>query len=141
MITPTEGEWGSGEETVVADTCDFDAGGEDSGEDDNAVITMTGEDTFNLSIDGDYSCTLTDHMGTFDCDAPVDETDFSSDGYDALISVSVKIAGQFSSSTEGAVNLTIDASCEGGDCDTLADLAGLTLPCGTQIEFDVFHAG
>ena len=144
MNTPTEGEWGSGDETVLSDTCGFDDGDDDSGEpeeEDNAVITMTGEDTFTLSIDDDYSCTVTDHMGTFECEALVTETDFTADGYDAVISVAVTIAGQFSSTTEGMVNFTVDATCEGADCETLAGLAGLTLPCSTQVEFNVYHAG
>ena len=142
-VTPEEGDWYGGEETVTEDTCGFEDDGKDTDEDTPVVLTLTGETTFTLN-DGDgfeQSCTFDSSAGTFTCE-PIEEiTDFTKKGLDAIITFTQNVSGTFSTSTTGVVDVDMDVTCEGTDCDTVAKYGGLTLPCSIAFNLDITHGG
>ncbi|MFT5685440.1 MAG: hypothetical protein ACI8RZ_006391 [Myxococcota bacterium] len=142
-ITPEDGDWYSGEKVIEKDTCGFGDEGEDTGsKDDSVTLTVTSETTFTLD-DGDKfnaSCTF-DSAGAFICEPQVEMSDYTTHGVDAILTISQSFGGSFSSSTEGNLTLSIDASCEGGDCGFLTKKGGITLPCTTSASFTISHGG
>ncbi|MDG1482033.1 MAG: hypothetical protein P8R54_20750 [Myxococcota bacterium] len=140
-ITPAEGSWYASKQVIEKDTCGFmDDDGDTASDDEPVTLTMSGDSTFNLS-DGDgfdMDCAL-ESTGTFTCDAENTVSDYTGDGFDAILTLAQSLSGAFTSSTEGSVTMLIDASCEGKDCDTLSKKSGIAMPCTSSTSFMISH--
>lgn len=142
-ITPAEGEWYGGDEVIGKDTCNFGDDGKDTGGDDEPVtLTLTSDSTFTLTDDDKFnvSCSF-ETTGTFTCDDQSEVSDFTVHGVDAILTMTQSFGGTFTSSTEGTINLSISATCEGADCDFVSKQGGITLPCTTEMSLSISHGG
>lgn len=141
---PIYGTWHVDSVETVEDGCGFDDGDDEDtgdedtgdGEDDEFQITDNRDGTFQLqsqdddpeSNDMDVACTLTGK--DFTCEVwTIDEQDVSS--MDARVSITAAITGSFSDDVTLTATQVVDVSCTGEDCDDLAELSELTLPCQT----------
>jgi len=148
-FTPSEGEWITGEQSVISDTCglfdDDDKGGdtgEGEDEDEPATLTMTGEDTFSLEgTDGDFStsCTLSGYA--FTCEATTEVIDYASKGIEAALTLTSSYSGSFDSETSGLLNIDAGVACEGKECDFIEKALETTLPCSASLEAAISFSG
>ena len=147
-LTPSEGPWTSSQNEVSKDECGFFSGddtGDTGGDDDPATITMTGESTFTLDFPDDsefdlVNCTLTDSSGAFTCES-LTQSNVVSEDLDATINLEWTFSGTFTNDTSGTMQAVIDATCEGTDCELVAQYAEITFPCGVEVSFDIAYAG
>ena len=135
-FAPAEGEWDTGELTVVTDTCGFfeEDPGDTGGEEDSELVTLTvtSETTFTLTQAGDglnTTCTL-DGM-SFTCEPETETEDFSGKGIDAVLTTQFAYDGAFTSTTTGTVSFDIDVTCAGKDCALFKKK--VPLPCEAEI--------
>jgi len=139
-FVPEEGDWVNVSETVLSDSC----GLPDSGEDDGpAVLTVTGDDTFTLTLDDtdftvDIPCTL-DGKDAECGPALAFEQDFSSSGIDGVLTLHFSMSGSFSSTTAATFEVTASVDCAGTQCDDISAGAGFPIPCETVSELEVEH--
>jgi len=133
-FTPSEGEWITGEQSVISDTCglfdDDDKGGD------------TGEDTFSLEgTDGDFStsCTLSGYA--FTCEATTEVIDYASKGIEAALTLTSSYSGSFDSETSGLLNIDAGVACEGKECDFIEKALETTLPCSASLEAAISFSG
>ncbi len=136
-LTPENGAWLTGESNVLEDGCDTVL------EDATLVLTNVGERTFLLyDEDGfiDTACTLAATAGSFTCSDQAEETDFSeTTGQDALISALWSTSGEFTTTSEGSLEIATIVTCAGTDCDLIDELGAL--PCVTRFSVEITHDG
>ena len=122
-FAPTEGEWKAGQFTLTSDTCGAGLGEET---DDTITLTMVDDASFTLSDEEvSFDCTLSGQ--DFTCGALEDS--MAMDGQDAVLKFVITQSGSFSSESAGTLALDWQQSCEGADCDAMAEMMGMTLPC------------
>lgn len=141
-FAPAEGTWESGTYTVIDDGCGaYEDTQTDEG--DEYTVTHDGDGYFELSVDaGDvkvkWDCALDGK--TFDCpEEMIGLSDMSSEGVDAVLTMSGAMAGTFSSEEAGQLDITIGATCTGADCSMLESLAEMDLPCSTTVTEPITH--
>lgn len=141
-LVPTEGQWQVGSQTLIDDGCglhDEDTKGDDSDKDkdkDNtATLTLVDSDTFTIipNEGPTLTCAL-EPDGSFVCDPFSKSNDFTENGIDAILTMTLTISGAFESSYSGSITLEEAMSCEGADCAMVEAQGGTTLPCTSLSE-------
>ena len=141
-LTPTEGSWYATDPTISSDECGIFADAKKDDEDEPVTLTVTSETSFSLSDGEDFAvdCAFDSTTGAFDCGSSDEVNDFSKKGFDAVLTFTQTITGTLLSSTDGLLDMTIDVTCEGKDCEVLASYSGLTFPCSSLISYTISHS-
>jgi len=137
-IEPRDGTWNFHGSDAIDDTCMFDQ------------LSVDNPGTFALTNNGDGTFTVDDSQNVFDC--TLDGADFSCPsrlfgeqdvgtqfGLDAIVHYNVTVTGSFSTANAMSGRQQIEIECVGADCNGLAALAMVTLPCGWAQDFSASH--
>ena len=134
-FTPMEGGWASTSLTVNEDTCGIF-------EDDSTLeVDMSLSDdgaTMTLDLGDDVKATCALEKGDFDC-TPI-ELNIPVDDFDAAITMTQTIGGSFEDEHSGSVSISVDVTCEGGDCETVGTALDTTFPCGASATATISHS-
>jgi hypothetical protein len=135
---PKEGLWRQSH-ISVDDGCDLglgDAELEDtffqlSLSSNGKAFTLSADSIDTAQADSEGTCTLDDM--SFSCVAAQGDThtiDYTSSGLDAMLTMTNGMEGEFESETAGTLDSSLVMSCEGTQCDEIAQSMGPTeLPC------------
>ena len=131
-FAPTEGQWASSDLNIISDTCNFGEGEDTGGEEDQGgtvTLTMVDATTFSI-VDEAMNLTCTLSGMDFTCEDMSEViADWNDQGMVAVITMTMTQSGTFSSSTEGSLSMGYGLTCEGDDCEGVAEMAQMTLPC------------
>jgi hypothetical protein len=124
-----EGIWTLAPASVVLDECDIGANLASNSEEIFAVeATATGVD---LIFDGSDPWECTQSGNDLTCPEQISVTDWTVEGFDAVVSFSLALGGSLTSNTSMDMTLSGSYSCEGAECLPVAEAEGLTVPCTT----------
>jgi len=137
-ITPMDGAWSVTNLTFETNDCGMD----DVSSDTLPVnISVTGDASIEIDIvDLDtVNCSLA--KGRFDCDPIELVFDLTEDEIDAIMTATQTFSGDFSGEHDGTITWHIDYTCEGTQCDLVAEDAGVDIPCTSAANGDMAHTG
>lgn len=140
---PAEGAWDGGDYVVKKDSCGLFEDQSTSTDLDVYQLELRSSG-FDLSVAQDeftvtWNCDLSGK--DFDCPAQViGLEDLSSEGVDATITVTGAIAGAFSTEQAASVDISVNANCDGPDCDLAATVLSIEFPCIAELTQPVTHA-
>ena len=130
IYTAQEGSWTLAPATIEQDECGL--GSQLASGDEQPLTVASSSAGLVLTFEGmdGWDCSQTGNA--LDCeDQLTEETDFSGNGLDAVISGNMGLSGNLSSNTSMKLNLSAFFVCEGEDCEPVVEAEGLDVPCTT----------
>ncbi len=135
-FSPQEGPWVLTAQSFLVNTC-FQVADDEPLDQTPFQLTSNGDGTFSVQP-GDSEaepmvCTLVDH--DFEClDVTFFLLDYSEFEMDALFTAHGDVTGSFSSETQMEARQTYEITCEGEDCQAIAEKKFENLPCQIDLE-------
>jgi hypothetical protein len=135
-VTLSDGSWTFVEFELGNTNCSSLAGLVPFEEAVGAEIALSGSSLFELHYDGLdelETCTLGGTL--FDCSGTVWETHYEE--FDISLTYDMRSIGEFHSDTQAMGELGLNVECEGESCESLAETAGVSLPCDFRFDWEM----
>jgi hypothetical protein len=130
IYTAQEGDWTLAPATIEQDECGL--GSQLASGDAQPLTVAASSAGLVLTFEGMDGWSCTQSGNSLACEDQVtEESDYSGNGLDAVISGGLGLSGKLSSNTRMSLNLSAFFICEGEDCDAVVEAEGLDVPCTT----------
>ena len=138
VIVPEEGKWLVTSTTITLDECNA-AALLANYEGLAPRLTHRSDTEFDLVWTEEIAdaCTLSGDGGLYTCLERPSQIDGADFGREGTLHLAATASGEFTATDAGAIEIPVEVTCTGADCDEIADLFGTSFPCDVAHGLDL----